>query len=87
LPSSAADAPELLHWVGPFMEAFNVLSAGRGYGTHGEPQAIGLPAIAAYLDIYGIADADDRADLVELVQELDREFLAIGDERLRKASA
>lgn len=58
------------------------LSAARDAGFQQNP--IRVSEVAAYCDLIGLADAEERLRMLEAVQILDREYLDIADEKQKR---
>jgi len=81
------DPPDLLPYLYPYLQAFNVLSAGRQRSIIVQPAGnklitivlshpLTFEALAQYATLYGITDVEEFDDLCYFVQRLDAIYVA-----------
>ncbi len=74
LPKALLSEPELYEDLEPVWAAFEDLHRSRGT-LDGKQQAIAWTEIRAYLDVRGIRDEEEKAELMRLVIALDNSYL------------
>ena len=73
-PDALKIRPRLRPWVAEYHRAFHTLSASRPVGLGGVGP-IPLTELAAYLNLFGVHDYDEREAFIKMIQALDSVYL------------
>jgi len=73
-PDALKHKPRLKPWVADYYKAFQMLSSSRPIGM-GAVGAIPISEMAAYLDLFGILDHEERELFITMMQALDSVYL------------